>query len=353
VTPIEPEPATLRACTGQYFLDFKGAGQDESSDWAEYDARTTGTAATGGAPGFPALLDFVSFPFEVEIIDESGNPDGRPLDLNWIRFEDPPGGDNVKSEVFICDRDGPVLAIEVLADLLVMHVPFVPYPSSEAPQFMALKNLPFELAPPAAGTMVNRDVYLPVTEDGHFTIANANATNNPWIDMDFGSLSDCASLINLQPPEPEFQINTAISDAWYFPGTDGQGFFIIVWEQQELIFLSWFTYETERPPADVTAILGEPGHRWLTALGSYQGNKALLNVFLSSGMIFDSGSPPVTTEQLEGATIEIIWTECNKGTVKYNIPTLNLSGEIPIERIVLDNVPACIAAQGSVPSRHR
>lgn len=62
-------------------------------------------------------------------------------------------------------------------------------------------------------------------------------------------------------------------------------------------------------------------------------------------MIFDSAEPPVTTEAYEGATIEIVWSGCNEGVLKYDIPTLGLMGEIPIQRIVLDNVPACLAAQ--------
>jgi PKD repeat protein len=148
-----------------------------------------------------------------------------------------------------------------------------------------------------------------------------------------------------EPAAPPFLINPAISDAWFFPDTSGQGFFIIVWEDSKLIFLSWFTYETERPPEDVTAILGEPGHRWLTALGPYDGDTALLDVFLSSGMIFDSDDPVVDTAQLEGATIEIIWSDCKTGILKYDIPSLGLVGEIPIQRIVEDNVPACLAAQ--------
>jgi len=141
--------------------------------------------------------------------------------------------------------------------------------------------------------------------------------------------------------EATFHINPAITDAWFFPDTSGQGFFIIVWEDSKLIFMSWFTYDTERPPEDVMAILGEPGHRWLTALGPYEGDTALLDIFLSSGMIFDSAEPPVTTEQLEGATIEIVWTGCNAGVLKYDIPSLGLMGEIPIQRIVLDNVALC------------
>ena len=143
----------------------------------------------------------------------------------------------------------------------------------------------------------------------------------------------------------DFTINAAISDAWFFSDTAGQGFFIIVWEDSQLVFMAWFTYDTERPPEDVMAILGEPGQRWLTALGPYEGDTALLDVFLSSGMVFDSAEPPVTTEQLEGATIEIVWTDCKTGLVKYNIPTPGLMGEIPIERIVEDKVAACEAAQ--------
>ena len=112
-----------------------------------------------------------------------------------------------------------------------------------------------------------------------------------------------------------------------------------------MVFLAWFTYDTERPPQDVTALLGEPGHRWLTALGPYDGDSALLDVFLSSGMIFDSGEPEVTTEQLEGASIWITWSSCEEGVLTYDIPSLGLSGEIPIQRIVDDNVAACEAAQ--------
>ena len=112
-----------------------------------------------------------------------------------------------------------------------------------------------------------------------------------------------------------------------------------------MVFLAWFTYDTERPPQDVTAFLGEPGHRWLTAQGLYEGDTAVLDVFLTSGMVFDSSEPPVDLVQLEGATIEIVWTDCEQGLVKYDIPLLGWMGEIPIERVAPDKVAACEAAQ--------
>lgn len=142
-----------------------------------------------------------------------------------------------------------------------------------------------------------------------------------------------------------FLINAAISDAWYYPPTSGQGFFIIVWPKIELVFLSWFTYETERPPENVTAILGDPGHRWLTALGPYSGDTAVLDVFLSSGGVFDSEQPPVTTDQTPIGTITITWNGCNAGILNYDITSLGLTGEIPIERVASSNIAACEAAQ--------
>jgi PKD repeat protein len=141
-----------------------------------------------------------------------------------------------------------------------------------------------------------------------------------------------------------FLINAAITDAWYNPLTDGQGFFIIVWEDIQAVFLSWFTYDTERPPQNVTAHLGEPGHRWLTAQGPYSGDTAALDVYETAGGVFDSPTPAPDPALLVG-TINITWTGCNAGVLSYNLPSLSLSGDIPIERIVPDNVPACEAAQ--------
>lgn len=143
---------------------------------------------------------------------------------------------------------------------------------------------------------------------------------------------------------PGFLINAGLSDAWYDPATGGQGFFIIVWEENQGLFLSWFTFDTERPPNDVTAILGEPGHRWLTAQGPYDGDTATLDVYLSSGGEFDAAEPAVAAPEKVG-TITIVWTGCNEGLLSYDLNDPGLSGDVPIQRIVLDNVPACEAAQ--------
>lgn len=152
----------------------------------------------------------------------------------------------------------------------------------------------------------------------------------------------------IEADESGFQINSAISDNWFEPATNGQGFFIIVWEESKYIFLSWFTYETERPPEDAMANLGEPGHRWLTAQGPYDGDTAVLDVNLSAGGVFDSEEPKVDDAVPVGEMV-ITWTGCNSGIVSYALTDPEVSGEIPIQRIVLDNVPACEAAQAEPP----
>ncbi len=94
-----------------------------------------------------------------------------------------------------------------------------------------------------------------------------------------------------------FQINAGIADAWYNPATSGQGFLVTVFPDREEVFLAWFTYDTERPPEDVTANLGEPGHRWLTAQGPYNDDTADLTLYLTAGGVFDAADPAPTTDQ--------------------------------------------------------
>jgi len=113
-----------------------------------------------------------------------------------------------------------------------------------------------------------------------------------------------------------------------------------------MMFLAWFTYDTERPPADTMAILGEPGHRWLTAFGPYSGDTAMLDVELTQGGVFDSAVQAVM--QTPDGTIEVVFSGCNAGMVNYNIPSAAVSGQIPIQRIALDNVPYC-ESQAAVP----
>jgi hypothetical protein len=138
-----------------------------------------------------------------------------------------------------------------------------------------------------------------------------------------------------------FQINAGIADAWYNPATVGQGFLVTVFPDREEVFLAWFTYDTERPPEDVTANLGEPGHRWLTAQGPYIDDTAELTLFLTAGGVFDAANPASTTNQDGYGTLTLQFDDCKSGLATYEIPSLKLSGEIPLQRIAEDGVALC------------
>ncbi len=146
------------------------------------------------------------------------------------------------------------------------------------------------------------------------------------------------------PPQGTFQkfsINAGLNDAWYQPDTAGQGFLISVFPDERLLFLAWFTFDLARPGDDEEAQLGDPGHRWLTAAGSYNEDRAVLTIDVASGGVFDS-PVPVVQHAPDGEMI-IEFTSCKSGTVTYDITSVDRHGVIPLERIALDNVPLCEA----------
>jgi hypothetical protein len=145
----------------------------------------------------------------------------------------------------------------------------------------------------------------------------------------------------LAPPAP-FNIQHPMAGNWFDPPTSGQGFFLDVYDANNLMFLGWYTYDLERPDESATALIGDPGHRWLTALGPVSGNKAELEIYWASGMIFNSPTPPKQVSEQDG-TITVEFFDCRFGEVTYDIWSVGEQGTIPIRRIVEDVVPMCEA----------
>jgi hypothetical protein len=141
-----------------------------------------------------------------------------------------------------------------------------------------------------------------------------------------------------------FSLNAGLNDAWYYPVTDGQGFFINVFPEQGKVSLAWFTYDTELPPPDAVAYLGDAGHRWLTALGPITGNLAVMNIEMTSGGLFDTATEITRTDPPgSDGTIILTFHDCNSGTIEYDIPSIKRQGIVPIQRVATDNVALCEA----------
>jgi hypothetical protein len=145
---------------------------------------------------------------------------------------------------------------------------------------------------------------------------------------------------------PTVDINAGMNDAWYDPTTNGQGLLMTVFSESKQMFVAWFTYDVERPAQDVTAILGDPGHRWLTAQGPYEGNTANLTIFVTKGGTFDSAEPAASTDPAGDGTMTVTFKDCETGIATYEIASLGISGEVPIQRIVNDNAALCETLNG-------
>jgi hypothetical protein len=157
----------------------------------------------------------------------------------------------------------------------------------------------------------------------------------PWDDGDTGEFFYTLVL------EGPFRISSAMSGSWFDPLTAGQGFFMDVLDSSNQLFLAWFTYDLERPDADVMAMIGEPGHRWMTALGPFEGTSADLKIFWNSGMIFDSATP--STEQTQDGDMTVSFSSCTRGNIAYDLGTANVTGNVPVQRLANDIVSLCEA----------
>jgi hypothetical protein len=139
-------------------------------------------------------------------------------------------------------------------------------------------------------------------------------------------------------------MNAGLNDAWYNPLTSGQGFFITIFPDLGFATLAWFTYDTELPPLDATANLGDPGHRWMTAAGLIDNDQSEMNIEFASGGIFDTASEITRTDPPgSDGTLKLKFDNCNTGSIEYDITSINAQGTVPIQRVAADNAALCNA----------
>jgi hypothetical protein len=158
--------------------------------------------------------------------------------------------------------------------------------------------------------------------------ADSNAENNTNL--------DAAPVTFIGP----FFINAGLNDAWVSADAPFQGLFFTVFPDLGLFFLSWFTFDSVIPGGAATAVFGAVDQRWVTASGFFAGDTVTLNVELTSGGVFN-GSVPSATQQPGYGTITIEFIDCDTAILTYNFPSVGLSGQMTLSRVVPDNVPLC------------
>jgi len=138
-------------------------------------------------------------------------------------------------------------------------------------------------------------------------------------------------LADILPAFETFQINAGHSGAWFYPPTSGQGQFIDIEPVEQTMFLSWFTY-TDAASANPSE------QRWLTALGKYSGDSAVLDLYETLGGKFDDPQG-INTNKIGEVTVS--FSNCEQGQMTYNIPAENLQGSFPMQRVIAGSGNVC------------
>ncbi len=138
-------------------------------------------------------------------------------------------------------------------------------------------------------------------------------------------------------PDP-VKINSGMNGAWFNPATSGQGIFVNVFPSQGNVFIGFFTFDVTASSGGNSATLGDANHRWLTGIGPIDGNEVELTLILTTGGIFDDPTPVVSSAY---GTMILTFSDCLNAQMKYEIPALNLAGEVPLTRPTAENVALC------------
>ncbi len=143
--------------------------------------------------------------------------------------------------------------------------------------------------------------------------------------------------------DDSMHINSGLNGGWYNTGTSGQGFLLEVLPDTNKIFLAWFTYDTDLPSSNVTSVIGDAGHRWLTGIGEIDNNNnsVYIDLKLTSNGLFDNPQTVSTSEPTTYGNLTLSFDDCANASIDYNLSSLGLSGTIPLNRISTENIPLC------------
>ena len=133
-----------------------------------------------------------------------------------------------------------------------------------------------------------------------------------------------------------FTINEGIQGSWLNPATGGQGvFFDVMPGSSNLFAMAWFTWTNT------------PGERdWLTAVGTFSGGTAQMDVFRSRGGRFNAADA-VTTSPVGNATVT--FTSCSAAELRFTLLDPPVTATVPLRRL-LPTSPICVSSNPSTVS---
>lgn len=154
------------------------------------------------------------------------------------------------------------------------------------------------------------------------------------------------SIVGDETPPP-MVINPGLNGAWFDNSDTGEGYYLDVLPDVGLVAMGWYTWDTELPPVEASAVVGDPGHRWLAAQSAAGalGNGAdsvVLNVYNVSGGQFTDHALGADAPQAVG-TATLTFEDCATATLEYVLGAFGESGTVSLRRVAPDNVALCEA----------
>jgi hypothetical protein len=184
-----------------------------------------------------------------------------------------------------------------------------------------------------------------ITGAGMLSADEVTAMRNGLTYINLHTVNFGGGEIRGQIVDDNFMINAGLNDAWVSDDAPFQGLFFTVFRELGVFFISWFTFDSEPVAEDATAVFGAADQRWVTGAGSIIGNTAFINVELTSGGIFNS-SDPLADQEVGYGTITVIFISCSEARLIYEFPSIGLSGEMILTRVLPDNVEFCELLSG-------
>jgi hypothetical protein len=124
--------------------------------------------------------------------------------------------------------------------------------------------------------------------------------------------------------ESPMLVNYGTSGGWFEPATSGQGLVFEVIPSSNQLAAYWFTYPIEGGARE-----------WYLAVGDISGDSAELTVYQTTNGVFDQVSM-VETNAVGSAHVN--FSSCTEASWDYQIDTLGINGEIPLQRIAPDDL---------------
>ncbi|WP_223787226.1 M28 family metallopeptidase [Marinicella meishanensis] len=120
-------------------------------------------------------------------------------------------------------------------------------------------------------------------------------------------------------------INPGLAGTWHNNAVPGQGLFIDVIPEGQVLFAGWFTYVPD----------GADPHApyWLTLQGVYQDSVAELSIFRTDNGLFNTATA-VNNVQVGLGTLS--FTSCTSAELTFQLDEFNLSDTIPLNRVTPD-----------------